>query len=565
MNWTYRLTVNLQRPVQGHSANDCPAAEHPLPDDTFRDTSVNESDDVEHPHLELRAATVPLRILHPRQAGAYESFALGDSPQPSSTISAVAAGTSDLCPQANGTTFKSRSGISYQVLCNIDFPGNDFPFQKTGSLEECILRCDTMNWLQHGVFCLAGVFVPSRVDYDNDCYLKSSIDDPSYTSLDIHALVRLSAIKSLTSEAAQSTASTQSTSSVSSVAVSPSKRSSQAADPSSSGPGPAFSTPPKGNEPGVTYAAGEHVIEPEVAGSHLHGPSKNTPSKQYLNIDSADPIKLADNLLMKTPSDALTSDYDMAPQTGVLSVNISTQASLSPIEGTPHLSRDGGGGGYLNGQHLFVFCDTGSYTAPTAGKDGKFLGFVASSVAVDDGMHGLNNEPLNLKDGVGQWWGPAGRERGFAPLTEGELAYNLKMQGGGQRYAIWPEAPLLPLDANRAIIIAPIVFDDVDMQTRKAKFTYTGATLLTITADNKAGPIAERTVAKLFNQNEIEWGCSGGIRSWGPSGVGGMDGYVYIFGNIHGGIVLARTTPKNVGDRNSVCVRCLINAMTDVA
>ena len=315
------------------------------------------------------------------------------------------------------------------------------------------------------------------------------------------------------------------------------------------------STLPAGNEPGVSYANGGNIIEPRVASSRLHGPTVNKPTNQYIDIDLPNPITLATNLLKEVVNDVLTNGYDIAPQTGILSLNSTTQSMLTPLKGIPHISRDGGGGGYLNGQHLFVFCDTGSYTAPTAQKDGKFLGFVSSSVAVDTGMNGLNDEPLFLKDGIGIWQSDQGRQRGFAPMTEGELSYNLKMQGGGQRYAIWPEAPILPLDSTRGIIIAPIVFDDVDMKTRVFHFTYTGATLLTITADNKAGPVAERTVAQLFNQDEIEWGCSGGIRSWGPSGVGGTDGYVYLFGNIDGGILLARTTTDGVPDRSTVSLQ----------
>ncbi|SLM38533.1 hypothetical protein LPUS_08768 [Lasallia pustulata] len=56
---------------------------------------------------------------------------------------------------------------------------------------------------------------------------------------------------------------------------------------------------------------------------------------------------------------------------------------LKPMAEEPHFSRDGGKGGYLNGEHLFIFCDTGSYTTTNESTDGDFLGFVANSVAVD--------------------------------------------------------------------------------------------------------------------------------------------------------------------------------------
>ena len=140
----------------------------------------------------------------------------------------------------------------------------------------------------------------------------------------------------------------------------------------------------------------------------------------------------------------------------------------------------------------------------------------------------------------------------LAPLTQGEQAYNQALQGNGQRYAVWPESSIIPLDATTGILYAPIVYDNVNRATKAAVFTYTGATLLTITAGGRGGPVAERTVEKIFDQDEVEWGCAGGIRSWGSSGIGGDDGSVYIFGNIAGGILAGRTSPANIGDRGSV-------------
>lgn len=250
----------------------------------------------------------------------------------------------------------------------------------------------------------------------------------------------------------------------------------------------------------------------------------------------------------------LTTGYDISLETGILEVNVSTQSHLKSLTITPHLSRDGGQGGYINGEHLFIFCDTGSYSTTTSSSNGKFLGFTSSSVAIDSGMNGLQGNALHLVDGIGEWSDDNGRMRGFVPLTEGEQAYNLKMQGAGQRYAIWPESSIIPLDATSGIMFAPIVYDNVNEDTKAAVFTYTGATLLTITAGGKSGPVATRTVKRIFDQDEVEWGCAGGIRSWGASGKGGDDGKVYIFGNIQGGILLGRTNPADISDRSSVSV-----------
>ena len=291
---------------------------------------------------------------------------------------------------------------------------------------------------------------------------------------------------------------------------------------------------------------------PNVAGSHLQGPSQNIPSSQYLDVQAPAGITLAKTLLATGVNGDLATGYPISPETGVLEVNVSTQSYLSPLTQTPHLSRDGGKGGMLNGEHLFVFCDTGSYSPPTSTVDGNFLGFVSSSVAVDVGMNGLSGKALDLQDGIGEWSDNSGRMRGFAPLTTGEMAYNEAVQGNGQRYAIWPESSIIPLDATTAIIYAPIVYDNVNMATKAAVFTYTGSTLLTITTGGKSGPIAERTVSKVFEQDEVEWGCAGGLRSWGASGIGGDDGNVYLFGNIAGGLLVARTSAATVGDRDSV-------------
>ena len=306
------------------------------------------------------------------------------------------------------------------------------------------------------------------------------------------------------------------------------------------------------SSPEVTYASGASIIAPKVAGSNLQGPSRNTPSSQYLDIEAPEGTTLAKALLTTGVNGDLSTSYAISPETGALEVNTSTQPYLEPLANTPHLSRDGGKGGTLNGEHLFIFCDTGSYSPPTSTVDGNFLGFVSSSVAIDVGMNGLSGKALELQDGIGEWSDNVGRMRGFAPLTSGELAYNLAVQGNGQRYAIWPESSLIPLDATTGIIYAPIVYDNVNMATKAAVFTYTGSTLLTITTGGKGGPIAERSVNKVFHQDEVEWGCVGGVRSWGTSGIGGDDGRVYLFANVAGGLLVARTSPANIGDRDSV-------------
>lgn len=453
-----------------------------------------------------------------------------DSSNPTATAASVApsATGASVCPASNGTTYTSEAGIVYQIICNTDFPDNDYPFQLVDSFTGCVQKCDAYNYNAHHVRCVAALFIASRDEDVNDCYLKSSIDNPTPSTLQIQGAIRIGYVSS--------------SASTSSTVMGTSSSTSAAATSTTSG----------ASSPGVTYASGDSIIVPKVAASHLQGPSQNVPSSQYLDIQESTGITLAKTLLTTGANGDLSTAYPISPETGALEVNISTQSYLSPLTDTPHLSRDGGKGGMLDGQHLFIFCDTGSYSPPTSTVNGNFLGFVSSSVAIDVGMNGMSGDALDLQDGIGEWSDNVGRMRGFAPLTTGEMAYNEALQGNGQRYAIWPESSIIPLDATTAVIYAPIVYDNVNMATKAAVFTYTGSTLLTITAGGKGGPVAERTVNKMFDQDEVEWGCAGGLRSWGASGIGGDDGNVYLFGNIAGGLLVARTSAATVGDRDSV-------------
>lgn len=463
-------------------------------------------------------------------------------PTSSTTPSATTASIPTLCPAGNGTTYISKESVEYQVVCDTDFPGNDHPFLLTDSLDSCVRACDMFNIKAGSNECLAALFVPSRLLDLDDCYLKHSVDHPTVATGGIEGVILV------TTKTSTTVSPTVTTDTLSTQTQLPTSNSTM----STTSTGGASSLVVAYSGPEVSYASGNTLVVPKLAGSQLHGPIQNEPSKQYIDVKSPPLLDLSDNLLVVGLNGDLTTNYDISLGTGNLRVNRSTQPLLTPLNNTPHLSRDGGRGGYLNGQHLFLFCDTGSYTTTTPDDNGNFLGFVSSSVAVDTGMNGLKGQPLNIQDGIGVWSDDAGRMRSFAPLTEGEQSYNQVMQGKGQRYAIWPEASIIPLDADTAIIYAPIVYDNVNQDTKAAVFNYTGSTLLSITIPGKGGPVAERVTKKLFQEDEIEWGCSGGIRSWGPSGIGGTDGKVYVFGNIRGGLLLGRTSPQEIADHDSV-------------
>jgi len=237
----------------------------------------------------------------------------------------------------------------------------------------------------------------------------------------------------------------------------------------------------------------------------------------------------------------LSTNYAISPITGI----IDTAENVTAMQYKPHLSRDGGKGGWLNCQNIFVFADTGSYSP-----SGQFNGFVSSSVAVDVGLNGADNKALRLQDPIGEWSDDAGRQRGFVPLTEAELAYNLAMQGNGHRVALWPESSLIPYDESHSLMYVPIVYDH-HPHNGHATFTYVGTTLIKVHV-SEAGPVAERIAPMLFTSKEVEWGGIGGIRSYGTSGPGGKDGKVYIFGNGIGGLLLARVDYGKITDRSAV-------------
>ena len=118
-------------------------------------------------------------------------------------------------------------------------------------------------------------------------------------------------------------------------------------------------------------------------------------------------------------------------------------------------------------------------------------------------MNVLPGKAISLQGGIGERADNAGRIRGLSLMTRGKRAYGLQMKVGGQRYAEWPESSLIPLDIARAILIAPIAYDDVDMATR-ATVLLTSETLLTIAAGVPGSPLAERTVKRLFSDDGVQ-------------------------------------------------------------
>ncbi|OAL40027.1 hypothetical protein AYO20_00445 [Fonsecaea nubica] len=415
------------------------------------------------------------------------------------------------CNAVNGSTIVSAApnGAKYTLICDGDFPAqNIYPFVLAGSFEECLAQCEAYNKKNlSDTHCAGFVFAPDRVDDADDCYLKSSLDNPS--SATIH-LVGATVI------------------------------------PSASGCSSPTASPPVLMP---RSSLGDSTPSLRVGDFRLLGSSTNKPTTQYVSHVPASPQKLASNLLVPGINTDLITQYPIADDTGSWTSNhVHTDAKLADMKVVPHMSRDGGKGGTINGTHLFIFCDTASFQIDQTSGSSQMVGFVSSSVATDDGMKALYGGPLNLVDNVGEWQDDVGRMRGFAPMTTGEESFNIDLSGNGYRYAVWPESSLIPLNASHALLYPALVYDVVDMTTQAAVFNDVGNSILLVSVDPTYGPSADRVVRQLYNQDQVSFGTLGGMRSWGPSGSGGNDGHIYLFGKGDNGVLVARTIPTGYTD-----------------
>lgn len=286
------------------------------------------------------------------------------------------------CPAKNGATLTSNDGLAYKIVCGVDFVNHDiFPFLQTQSLVDCVSTCEKHNQASEDDVCVGTIFVPSRID--NNCYLKYSMENPSEAPeyMEGAALVNASPLEEM-------------------------------GNPKSKGKGPE-SLPNRGPSSG-SLEESSGISTPSISSAKLHGLTKNQPTSQYIRHKSSPLIDLPKNKLKAGIDTSLSIDYPISDDTGILSLNGSTRSELEPMEDTPRLSRDGGKGGLVGKDHIFIFCDTGSYSS-NAESDGKFLGFVSSSVAIDIGRKALQGDAITLRDGIGEWSDSVGRMRGFAP------------------------------------------------------------------------------------------------------------------------------------------------------
>jgi hypothetical protein len=422
--------------------------------------------------------------------------------------------TGTACDSALANCTDVNGANDFKVICDIDFHGQDiYPFILAGSYKQCLADCIAYNDDHNDTTCVGFVYAPDRVHGADDCYLKSSLNEPTAASIHLIGATRT------TPTATQSPSSASS----SSVSIPPSA--------------------PTGSS--HKAASAPKLASITVKGVKELGSSTNNPTKQYVSHAAAQPIKLANDMTVPGVNLDLLQDFSIAADTGVWSSDdFLFDPNLEDMKSIPHLSRDGGKGGMVNGTNVFLFCDTGVYS------DGDFVAFVSSSVATDESMNGLEDKPLELVDHVGEWQDDVGRMRGFAPMTEGEEAYNKAVSGKGFRYAVWPESSPICLNASTSLIYASLVYDEVNMNNiEEYNLTYFGNTLLETRVDGDFGPWANRLVPQLFKENEIPFGSLGGFRAWGKSGYGNMDGEILLFGkapnHTNSGIFAAKTYPQN--------------------
>lgn len=430
--------------------------------------------------------------------------------------------TYQLCDSLNETTMNDpNNSRDIHILCDVDFPGQDiYPFILARSFDECHAFCNSFNKLSNDTKCVGFLFAPGRMNGTDDCYLKSSLNNPTPADIQLIGAV---------------------------LELAPSTTSSSLATP----------TKPFSNHRNDSPKSASNL---SVAEFKVLGVSTNKPPKYYPSHVPYGPTKMLYNdASLYTANESLVRDYALADDTGSWTESKLPNPVLAEMKSVPQISRDGGRGGSINGTQIFVFCDTKSVRIDNTPDSGQLVSFVSSSVATDKGMNVLYGKPLELVDNLGEWQDDVGRMRGFAPMTLGEQSYNVAISGSGYRYAIWPDSSLIPFNTSHALLYPTLVFD-IDKRIEAPVFNEIGNSVLLVSVDPTYGPVAERTVNQLFKQGQIAFGTVGGIRAWGPGGIGANDGCIYLLGQHKGrvnagtsgnGILVARTTPSGVNDLSS--------------
>lgn len=140
------------------------------------------------------------------------------------------------------------------------------------------------------------------------------------------------------------------------------------------------------------------------------------------------------------------------------------------------VSRDGGGGGLVNGNHLIVFSDTGT-------TNDQLVGFTSNSVAFSNG-----NAPTSLTD-----FGQNGVPYLGVPFLANESAWTTANSAAGKRMIIWPGSSIAPMTDGVSGVavygVAELSSDGSAVALYNTMVRYT---------PNSSGPQATRAVPQLF-------------------------------------------------------------------
>lgn len=109
------------------------------------------------------------------------------------------------CDAANGASLVAgNEDANYTITCDIDYPSqNIYPFVPAGSFKECLAQCEIYNLGDAaGSQCRGFVFAPERVHEADNCYLKSSLNDPVSATIHLVGATLVSLPTTCTSETA---------------------------------------------------------------------------------------------------------------------------------------------------------------------------------------------------------------------------------------------------------------------------------------------------------------------------------------------------------------------------
>ena len=441
-----------------------------------------------------------------------------------STKTTVLARRSPECDSQNNTQINGQDGTKWKIICDVDFYAQDiYPFTLAGSFEECMQHCEHHNKNKNDNKCVGFLYAPDRSQGEDDCYLKNGLDFAiSPSSVHLIGASLISATGPTTSTWAQTDVPTTTTPSLpTSTHVSP--------------------IPP-------SLGSGRR---PVVAKAIYLGTSTDEVARQYVSHTPAKPQQLNSGSIKAGINVDLITGYELASDSGTWTGQSVSENRINQMTVTPRIARDGGRGGNINGTNVFIFCDTSTYGEQKDPIFGYLNGFVSSSVAIDSGMNALSGKPLHLVNTIGQWQDDVGRMRGFVPMTVGEEAFNTAISGQGYRYAVWPNSSPIPLNNTHAIMYAPLIYLEVDMQEQtNPSYTSLGNTLLLITVDPEFGPHAERLESQFYGQNEINWGSLGGLRSRDKAGINSNGGDIYLLGQVSAGIMIAKVPADDFNDKS---------------